>query len=125
MTEAAERPEDLPRFLVERLISRDPDGLAALYEENAVMALPDGNVAVGRTAIGDAFRAFLASGPSIEPGSQARLLRNGELAITSTRLPDGTITVEVARQQTDGSWLWVIDHPALYTGLDPIPRSAR
>lgn len=72
MTEAAERPEDLPRFLVERLISRDPDGLAALYEENAVMALPDGNVAVGRTAIGDAFRAFLASGPSIEPGSQAR-----------------------------------------------------
>lgn len=47
MTEVAERPEDLPRLLVERLINRDLAGLAALYEENAVMALPDGNVAIG------------------------------------------------------------------------------
>lgn len=116
MTEVAERPEDLPRLLVERLITRDADGIAALYEENAVMSLPDGNVAVGRTAIGDAFRGFLASQPLIEPGSQAQVLKKGELAITSTQLPDGTITVEVARQQTDGSWLWVIDHPALYPG---------
>jgi ketosteroid isomerase-like protein len=123
MTEVAERPEDLPRLLVERLINRDLAGLAALYEENAVMALPDGNVAIGRAAISDAFRAFLASEPSIEPGSQTRLLKNGELAITSAKLPDGTITVEVARQQADGSWLWVIDHPSLYTALDTTPRS--
>ncbi|MCV3209441.1 hypothetical protein OHD62_16500 [Mesorhizobium sp. YC-39] len=116
MTEVAERPEDLSRLLVERLIAGDADGLALLYEENAVMALPGGNVAVGRTAIGEAFRVFLASKPPIEPGSQARVLRSGELAITSARLPDGTIAVEVARQQTDGSWLWVIDHPALYPG---------
>ncbi|WP_149761461.1 YybH family protein [Neomesorhizobium albiziae] len=117
MTEIAGRPEDLPRLLVERLIDRDADALALLYEENAVMALPGGNVAVGRTAIGEAFRAFLASEPLIEPGSPARVLTNGELAITSARLPDGTITVEVARQQSDGSWLWVIDHPALYPGI--------
>lgn len=116
MTETAERPEDLPRLLVERLIARDADRIAALYEENAVMALPDGNVAVGRVAIGEAFRGFLASQPLIEPGAQAQVLMNGELAITSARLPDGTITVEVARQQADGSWLWVIDHPALYPG---------
>ena len=116
MTDIAERPEDLSRLLVERLIAGDADGLALLYEENAVMALPGGNVAVGRTAIGEAFRVFLASEPRIEPGSQAQVLRNGELAITSARLPDGTITVEVARRQTDGSWLWVIDHPALYPG---------
>jgi ketosteroid isomerase-like protein len=116
MTDRAERPEDLPRLLVERLIARDADGIAALYEDNAVMALPDGSVAVGSVAIGEAFRGFLASQPLIEPGSQARILMNGELAITSTQLPDGTITVEVARQQADGSWLWVIDHPALYPG---------
>ncbi len=114
MITVAERPEDLPRLLVERLITRDADGIAALYEKNAVMALPDGNVAVGRIAIGDAFRGFLASQPTIEPGSQAQVLMSGELAITSAQLPDGTITVEVARQQADGSWLWVIDHPALY-----------
>jgi len=33
----------------------------------------------------------------------------GDLAITSTRLPDGTVTAEVARRQTDGTWRWVID----------------
>lgn len=116
MTEVAERPEDLPRLLIERLITRDADGIAALYEEDAVMALPDGNVAVGRVAIGEAFQGFLASQPHIEPGAQAQVLANGGLAITSARLPDGTITVEVARQQADGSWLWAIDHPALYPG---------
>lgn len=117
MTEIAERPEDLPRLLVERMIARDADALALLYEENAVMALPNGSVVAGRTAIGQAFRNFLASEPLIKPGIQAGVLMNGELAITSARLPDGTITVEVARQQSDGSWLWVIDHPALYPGM--------
>lgn len=118
MTEIAERPEDLPRLLVERLIARDADGLALLYEEDAVMALPGGEIASGRTAIGKAFRAFLETVPFVEPGAQAPVLRSGDLAITSTRLPDGTITVEVARQQSDGSWLWVIDHPALYPGSE-------
>ena len=32
-----------------------------------------------------------------------------DLALTSTRLPDGTVTSEVARRQSDGTWLWVID----------------
>ena len=116
MIEVAKSPEDLPRLLVERLINGDAEGVVALYEKDAVMALPDGNVAMGSTAIGEAFREFIASQPPIAPGSQARALRSGELAITSTQLPDGTITVEVARQQTDGSWLWVIDHPTFYQG---------
>ena len=33
----------------------------------------------------------------------------GGLALTSTRLPDGNVTAEVARQQPDGTWLWIID----------------
>ncbi|MBB5700767.1 ketosteroid isomerase-like protein [Ochrobactrum daejeonense] len=117
MAEVAKRPEDLPRLLVERLVTGDVDRIAALYEENAVMSLPDGNVAVGKNAIGEAFRSFLAAQPKIERGTQAQVLRSGELAITSARLRDGTVTVEVARHQTDGSWLWVIDHPALCPGV--------
>jgi hypothetical protein len=31
------------------------------------------------------------------------------LALTSTRLADGTVTGEVARRQADGTWLWVLD----------------
>ena len=34
---------------------------------------------------------------------------NGDLALTSTRLSDGSVTAEVARRQVDGTWLWVID----------------
>jgi hypothetical protein len=30
----------------------------------------------------------------------------GDLALTSTRLPDGSVTAEVARRQDDGNWLW-------------------
>jgi hypothetical protein len=33
----------------------------------------------------------------------------GDLALTSTRLPDGSVTAEIARRQGDGTWLWVID----------------
>jgi hypothetical protein len=35
-------------------------------------------------------------------------VRNGDLAITSTVRP-GNATVEVARRQADGTWLWIID----------------
>ncbi len=34
---------------------------------------------------------------------------SGNLALTSTRLDGGGVTVEVARRQPDGSWLWAID----------------
>jgi hypothetical protein len=39
----------------------------------------------------------------------SRTLVNGDLALTSTRLVGGGVTVEVARRQPDGTWLWVID----------------
>jgi hypothetical protein len=42
-------------------------------------------------------------------GEQRPALICGDLALTSTLLPDGDITSEVARRQSDGSWLWVID----------------
>ncbi|NKB79413.1 DUF4440 domain-containing protein [Ochrobactrum daejeonense] len=116
MAEVAKRPEDLPRLLVERLVTGDVDRIAALYEENAVMSLPDGNVAVGKTPLARHFE-FPRCATENRAGTQAQVLRSGELAITSARLRDGTVTVEVARHQTDGSWLWVIDHPALCPGV--------
>lgn len=35
----------------------------------------------------------------------------GDLALTSARFDDGAATVEVARRQPDGTWLFVIDQP--------------
>jgi len=48
--------------------------------------------------------------PGLDPGPQRPALRNGDLALTSTRIPAGA-TTEVARRQPDGTWLWTIDQP--------------
>lgn len=106
-------PEDLSRLLVARLNAGDVEGVVALYEPDAVMALPDGGVANGSEEIRGVFRRLLEGRPVFEPGVQSPAICAGELALTSTRLPDGTVTVEVARRQEDRTWLWVIDQPAL------------
>ena len=49
--EKARKPEDLTRLFVERANKGDAAGLAALYEENAVMAYPPGSQTAGRDAI--------------------------------------------------------------------------
>ncbi|GGS90373.1 hypothetical protein GCM10010176_037660 [Nonomuraea spiralis] len=109
----AERPEDLSRFVVERLNAGDVEGLVALYEPGAVLALPDGGVATGSDEIRRAYAHLVADRPVFTPGRQQPTLRNGDLALTSVRLPDGGVTVEVARRQPDGTWLWAIDQPRI------------
>jgi hypothetical protein len=42
-------------------------------------------------------------------GDQRQATISGDLALTSTRSPDGSVSSEIARRQTDGTWLWVID----------------
>jgi ketosteroid isomerase-like protein len=111
--EPANRPEDLSRFIVERLNRGDVDGVTALYEPDAVLALPDGGTARGADEIRAAFGRLLADRPAFAPGTPLPTLRSGDLALTSTRLADGTVTVEVARRQPDGTWRWVLDRPAV------------
>lgn len=107
----AGQPEDLGRYVVERLNAGDVEGLVALYEPDAVLALPDGRIARGAEEIREAYRRLVAGRPAFTPGRPQPTLRNGDLALTSTRLPDGGLTVEVARRQDDGTWLSVIDQP--------------
>jgi hypothetical protein len=47
--EKALDPEDLTRLFVERANAGDAAGIAALYEEEAVMAYPPGKVTVAAT----------------------------------------------------------------------------
>jgi ketosteroid isomerase-like protein len=49
--ERAVEPEDLARLFVERANASDAEGLAALYELDAVLAFPPGQVTEGRDAI--------------------------------------------------------------------------
>jgi ketosteroid isomerase-like protein len=107
----AARPEDLSRLFVERANAGDVDGLVALYEPDAVLAFPPGQVTTGSHAIRQAYERLLADRPTFTAGEQQPALRHGDLALTSTRLVGGGATVEVARRQPDGTWLWVIDQP--------------
>jgi ketosteroid isomerase-like protein len=106
----AAEPEDLGRFFIERANVGDVEGLVALYEPTAVLALPDGQTASGADEIRGFYQQLLADRPTFTPGPQRPALRNGDLALTSTRIPAGA-TTEVAHRQADGSWRWIIDQP--------------
>jgi ketosteroid isomerase-like protein len=84
--------------------------LVALYESDAVLALPDGQIATGSDEIRRAYQRLVADRP-FEPGTERPTLQSTDLALTSTRLANGVVTVEVARRQADGTWLWAIDQP--------------
>ena len=111
--EVARDPQDLARLLVSRQRAGDADGMAALYEFDAVLDCGSGTVARGREAIRNFYAGVVASGRKFELGDQRPAIVNGDIALTSTRLPDGVVTVEIARRQPDGTWLWAIDQPAI------------
>lgn len=78
---------------------------------NAVLALPDGELATGAHEIRRAYERVVADRPTFIPGAQRPTLLSEDLALTSSRLASGAVTVEVACRQADGTWLWVIDQP--------------
>src|SRR4051812_26237610 len=89
MTEKAMNPEDLTRLFVERANGGDAAGIAALYEENAVMAYPPGSQTTGREAIRELWERVLADPPRFEPEGPLPTLVSGDLALTSTVAKDG------------------------------------
>jgi uncharacterized protein (TIGR02246 family) len=114
--EKAMKPEDLTRLFVERANAGDAAGLAALYEEEAVMAYPPGSVTVGRENIRLLFEKMLAQAPRFEPEPPLPTLVQGDIALTSTPPSDGAgARAQVVRRQADGSWLRVIDQPEFRT----------
>ncbi len=102
-------PQDLELLLVSRERAGDVDGMAALYEPLAVLDCGGGQLTLGRQAIRTFYAGRVAMGQKFAFGDQRPAIISGDLALTSTRLPDGSVTAEVARRQGDGTWLWVID----------------
>jgi len=107
--EPARDPQDLERLLVSRERAGDVDGMAALYEPHAVLDCGDGRLTLGREAIRAFYAGLVAMGRKFDFGDQRPAIMSGDLALTSTRLPGGRVTAEIARRQGDGTWLWVID----------------
>jgi uncharacterized protein (TIGR02246 family) len=108
----AYEPEDLARLFVERANAGDAKGLAELYETDAVLAYPPGSQTVGRDAIRTVFEQMLRQAVRFELEDALPTVRHGDLALTATRPADGTGgRVQVARRQSDGTWLRIIDRP--------------
>src|SRR5450755_2038337 len=110
--ERAHQPEDLTRLFVERANAGDAAGIAALYEEQAVMAYPPGAVTVGREAIRALWEKVLANAPRFAQESPLPTLVCGDIALTSTPPKDGAgARAQVVRRQPDGTWLRLLDQP--------------
>jgi ketosteroid isomerase-like protein len=108
----AMEPEDVTRLVVERLNGGDAAGVAALYEQQAVLAYPADRPTTGREAIRAVYQRMVDSG--VRFGTEAPLptVRFEDLALTSTRSADNVgVRVQVLRRQPDGSWLRIIDRP--------------
>lgn len=106
--ERAETPQDLARLFVARANAGDVDGLVALYEPDAVLAAGP-VVATGHTEIRRFYAELLSQRSEFPPVDQLPAIQNGPLAMTFARSPNGAISTEVARRQSDGGWLWLID----------------
>ena len=106
------KPEDLTRLFVERANDRDAAGIAALYENEAVMAYPPGELTVGREAIRALWEKVLANAPHFELEPPLPTLISGDIALTSTPPKDGAgARAQVVRRQPDGTWLRLLDQP--------------
>ncbi len=94
----ASEPEERARLFIEQANQGNVEGLVALYEAGAVLALPDGRLAAGSEEIRKFYSALLSSRPHFEPGTQRTALCSGDLALTSSQLTTGAVTAEIARR---------------------------
>ena len=118
----ATEPEQIHGLFQEAFNAGDIEALMALYEPAAALIPQPGVTAEGSAAIRDALRWFLDRHGTITLDTKL-VVRVGDLAYLSNRwsltggtMPDGSAaelgatTAELARQQADGTWLYVIDN---------------
>jgi uncharacterized protein (TIGR02246 family) len=122
------KPEDMNRAFAEAFNSGNIDDLVALYEPSAILVPVPGQVVEGTEAIRSALEGLLALKGKMTSENQYSLVQ-GDTALLRAKVhlvgtaPDGSRleinnhTAEVVRRQSDGCWLYILDHPY---GADPL-----
>ena len=67
----------------------DVEGMAALYEPQAVLDPGEGQLIPGREAIRTFYASVVATGRKFEFGDQCEAAVSGDLGLTSTRFANG------------------------------------
>jgi len=121
----AQSPKELHEMFAKAMNAGDAEALMALYEPEAAL-VPPGSAPSEALRGADERRGllsgFLAMNPTVTVESSSECIEVGDLAFISgtwtitAEGPDGPVNVagtsaDVARRQSDGSWLFVIDHP--------------
>ena len=118
----AKTPQELQSLFVAAFNSGDLDALLALYEPNAALATQSGVPQVGTDKLGDSFQTIIgmkgkmAIDTTYAVETDGIALLRGSWSMESMTPVGKPVTmkghsIEVARRQPDGSWLFVIDHP--------------
>jgi uncharacterized protein (TIGR02246 family) len=116
-------PEEVLNSIVEGINAGDLDSLMKLYEPHACFASQPGELAKSLDGIRESLRGFTDLNGKLDLKVK-RVLKGSDLALVTSEWsfsgtgPDGKrvdITgkksADVLRQQSDGSWRFVIDNP--------------
>ncbi|MCH7735692.1 MAG: nuclear transport factor 2 family protein [Chloroflexi bacterium] len=118
----ASNPQDLGGLLFQAIENQDLDLVMTLYEPEATFMPEPGQTVSGTDALTEVLGTFTSMGLSGEIETKF-ISQSGDIALMSSEWslsgkdPDGNdlsfqgISWEVARQQEDGAWKYVIDNP--------------
>jgi uncharacterized protein (TIGR02246 family) len=119
------KPADIHSAVEQAFNAGDLDRLIRLYEKDARMVTPDGSVVEGVDAIREQWQGFLAMNGqmtlktrfAVEMDDIALIRTDWSFSSADAQLVSSS--AEVVRRQSDGTWLYVIDHP--FGSSDMIP----
>lgn len=115
-------PQDMNEAFTEAFNSGEIAQLMQLYEDDAILAPTPGQRAVGKQAIREGFgtlmalkaKIFVKNNYCMRSGNIALLQGEWKLSFidqSGEKVEQAAKSAEVVRQQADGSWLYIIDHP--------------
>jgi uncharacterized protein (TIGR02246 family) len=119
---AARTPSQLHELFEDYFNAQDVEALLSLYEPTATLVPSPGSPVNGHAAIREAIQGFLSRGGQMKIAIK-EVFQAGDIALLLSRWTinrtdpvDTSIertgqTSDVARRQSDGTWLLVIDNP--------------